>query len=57
MSNRRAMPVTVILLISLVCAQDRVQSELRFAAHSKDQKDCRSVGKRAIRRLCERTCR
>jgi PEGA domain len=38
MSNRRAMPVTVILLISLVCAQDRVQSELRFAAHSKDQK-------------------
>ena len=38
MSNRRAMPVTVILLISLVCAQDRVQSELQFAAHSKDEK-------------------
>jgi len=38
MSNRRVMPVVVILLISVVCAQDRVQSELRFAAHSKDEK-------------------
>jgi len=38
MSNRRMMPVVVILLISAVCAQDRVQSELRFAAHSKDEK-------------------
>ena len=27
-----------ILLISVVCAQDRVQSELQFAAHSKDEK-------------------
>ena len=38
MSNRRVMPVVVILLIGVVCAQDRVQSELRFAAHSKDEK-------------------
>src|SRR5246127_537659 len=38
MSNRRVMPVVVILLISVMCAQDRVQSELRFAAHSKDEK-------------------
>src|ERR1700747_401716 len=38
MSNRRMMPVVVILLIGVVCAQDRVQSELRFAAHSKDEK-------------------
>ena len=38
MSNRRVIPVIVILLISVVCAQDRVQSELRFAAHSKDEK-------------------
>ena len=38
MSNRRIMPVVVILLIGVVCAQDRVQSELRFAAHSKDEK-------------------
>ena len=38
MWNRRVMPVVVILLISAVCAQDRVQSELRFAAHSKDEK-------------------
>jgi hypothetical protein len=28
----------VILLIGVVCAEDRVQSELRFAAHSKDEK-------------------
>ena len=38
MSHRRVMPVVVILLISVMCAQDRVQSELRFAAHSKDEK-------------------
>ncbi len=38
MSNRRVIPAAVILLISVVCAQDRVQSELRFAAHSKDEK-------------------
>ena len=38
MSNRRVMPVVVILLIGVACAQDRVQSELRFAAHSKDEK-------------------
>ena len=38
MSNRRVMPLIVILLIGVVCAQDRVQSELRFAAHSKDEK-------------------
>src|SRR5258708_8861002 len=38
MSNLRVVPVVVILLISVVCAEDRVQSELRFAAHSKDEK-------------------
>ena len=38
MSHRRVMPVVVILLISVVCAEDRLQSELRFAAHSKDEK-------------------
>ena len=38
MSNHKVMPVAVILLISMVCAEDRVQSELRFAAHSKDEK-------------------
>ena len=38
MSHRRVVPVVVILLIGVVCAQDRVQSELRFAAHSKDEK-------------------
>jgi len=38
MSNRRVMPVVVILLISVVCAEDRLQSELRFVAHSKDEK-------------------
>ena len=38
MSNRRVVPVVVILLIGVVCAEDRVQSELRFAAHSKDEK-------------------
>ena len=38
MSNPRVMTVIVILLIGMMCAQDRVQSELRFAAHSKDEK-------------------
>ena len=38
MSNRRVVPVVVILLIGVVCAQDRVQSELRFAAHGEDEK-------------------
>src|SRR6516164_9889208 len=38
MSNRRLMPVIAILLIGMLCAQDRVQSELQFAAHSKDEK-------------------
>jgi len=38
MSNRSVVLVVVILLIGVVCAQDRVQSELRFAAHSKDEK-------------------
>ena len=38
MSSRSVLPVTMILLISVVCAQDRVQSELQFAAHSKDEK-------------------
>ena len=38
MDNRRLMLVVVILLIGVMCAQDRVQSELRFAAHSRDEK-------------------
>ena len=38
MPNCRVMPLTVILLISVVCAQVQVQSELRFAGHSKDEK-------------------
>jgi PEGA domain len=38
MSNRRVMPLVVILLISVAYAQERVQSGLRFAAHSKDEK-------------------
>src|ERR1700747_1855134 len=38
MSHRRVMAGGVILLINVLCAQDRVQSELRFAAHSKDEK-------------------
>ena len=38
MSNRAVIPVVVMLLIGVVCAEDRVQSELRFAAHSKDEK-------------------
>jgi hypothetical protein len=38
MSNRRVVAVAVMLLIGVVCAEDRVQSELRFAAHSKDEK-------------------
>src|SRR5678815_6155496 len=32
------MRLVVILLIGVVCAEDRVQSELRCAAHSKDEK-------------------
>jgi len=38
MPNRRLTLAVVILLIGVMCAQDRVQSELRFAAHSKDEK-------------------
>jgi archaellum component FlaG (FlaF/FlaG flagellin family) len=38
MSNRRVMPIALILLIGVVGAEDRVQSELRFAAHTKDEK-------------------
>src|SRR5215470_17808537 len=38
MPNRTVMPVVVILLIGVMYAEDRVQSELRFAAHSKDEK-------------------
>ena len=38
MSNRRVMPIVLILLIGVVGAEDRVQSELRFAAHTKDEK-------------------
>jgi hypothetical protein len=36
--NRRVMPVVAILLIGVMCAQDRVQSELRFTAHSKEER-------------------
>jgi PEGA domain len=38
MSNRRVMPIALILLIGVVGAEDRVQSKLRFAAHTKDEK-------------------
>lgn len=38
MSNCRVMPIALILLIGVVGAEDRVQSELRFAAHTKDEK-------------------
>jgi hypothetical protein len=38
MSNRRVMPIVLILLVGVVGAEDRVQSELRFAAHTKDEK-------------------
>ena len=39
MSNRRVMPIALILLIGVVVgAEDRVQSELRFAAHTNDEK-------------------
>jgi archaellum component FlaG (FlaF/FlaG flagellin family) len=38
MSNRRVMPILLILLIGMVGAEDRVQSELRFAGHTKDEK-------------------
>jgi len=38
MSNRTLMPMVVVLLIGIVLAENQVQSELRFAAHSKDEK-------------------
>jgi PEGA domain len=38
MPNRRVLPLVVMLLIGVLCAEDRVQSELRFAAHGKDEK-------------------
>jgi len=39
MSNRRVMPIALILLIGVVVgAEDRVQSELQFAAHTNDEK-------------------
>jgi hypothetical protein len=38
MSIRRVMLIVLILLVGMVCAEDRVQSELRFAAHTKDEK-------------------
>jgi hypothetical protein len=38
MSIRRVMLILLILLVGTVCAEDRVQSELRFAAHTKDEK-------------------
>jgi hypothetical protein len=47
MSNRRVMPIVLILLIGMVGAEDRVQSELRFAAHTKGEKTRGSGGRRA----------
>ena len=38
MSSRRVIPTVLILLIGMVGAEDRVQSELRFAAHTKAEK-------------------
>ena len=38
MSKRRVLPLMMILLVGVVCAEDRVQSELKFAAHSNDEK-------------------
>ena len=38
MSNRRVMPIALILLIGVVGAEDRLQSELQFAAHTNDEK-------------------
>lgn len=38
MSTHRVMPIALILLIGAVGAEERVQSELRFAAHTKDEK-------------------
>jgi PEGA domain-containing protein len=38
MSNHRLLPLMVILLLGVVCAEDRVQSELRFAAHRNDDR-------------------
>jgi hypothetical protein len=37
-SNLRVMPIALILLIGVLSAEDRVQSELRFAAHTKDER-------------------
>jgi PEGA domain len=38
MSNRRVMPIALILLIGVVGAEDRVQAVLQFAAHTNDEK-------------------
>ena len=38
MSNRGTLLVVVILLIGVLYAEDRVQSELKFAGHSNDEK-------------------
>src|ERR1043165_5179823 len=38
MSKRRVLPLVMILLMGMVFAEDRVQSELKFAAHSNDEK-------------------
>ena len=38
MSNRTVVPIVLVLLIGVVAAEDRVQSELRFAGHTKDEK-------------------
>src|SRR5262249_24557867 len=38
MYNRTLTPMVVVLLIGIVLAENQVQSELRFAAHSKDEK-------------------
>lgn len=38
MTFRRVVPVVLLLLMGMVFAEDRVQSELKFAAHSNDEK-------------------
>jgi hypothetical protein len=38
MTFRSAVPVVLLLLMGMVFAEDRVQSELKFAAHSNDEK-------------------
>ena len=38
MSNRTVVPIVLVLLIGVVGAEDRVQSGLRFAGHTKDEK-------------------